>query len=472
MCTQFYRFYKKLVWLCSVFQTRDLSQVVFFLNEWIKPGKRLEQQNTWQSQESQHKKKNTSRGQCWEIMISFFFVRPPCSFFRFEERLKSWRRPSPNILRFVTDPREQSANSSVTQDAEPINLATISRNSSFNLPEPVNQDKYFNNEITSHSGNSETELYSVFSSSDSFTSMKEFDSDPVIEEASMGPNVAVNDNQDQTYNVPENADRDPIVVNTQDDKQQTDDEIDSINTDSSDLSQAVIVEPNVAKSIWKCNECNKVMPSRDQLRGHKRIHLGAHKFYCSICGYQTNLISYYRRHAKSHNKAKQTRKESKTNPVRKNARTKPEIKLSWECGICQKVLKSRANLRDHKRIHGGSYAFNCDRCDYQTDVKYFFERHLKSTHKKKPAKLKCGRCDFTSSHAKVFEIHEGLHANKKAIKCDMCDYLCISKRYLHAHLLRVHVPTKRHQCAVCAYTFNCIEYLRRHIRNVHLSRDD
>lgn len=104
--------------------------------------------------------------------------------------------------------------------------------------------------------------------------------------------------------------------------------------------------------------------------------------------------------------------------------------------------------------------FTCQTCDYSTDYKSNFNRHMKSArHLKK------------SGNAAVVQVKKVV---KAAFTCDACNYSTTYKsnytRHLKSarHLQKEEVrPTKIHQCPGCDYTSKSSSNVKRHVLSKH-----
>ena len=89
------------------------------------------------------------------------------------------------------------------------------------------------------------------------------------------------------------------------------------------------------------------------------------------------------------------------------------------CGWCGKSLTRQTIVRHVENTHSGCVRFNCSFCNYQTNYRYNFSRHLcrcsKFAH--------CKTCD-------VLEFH-------RQICCPICDLFVCELNY-ESHMLMMH----------------------------------
>lgn len=104
-----------------------------------------------------------------------------------------------------------------------------------------------------------------------------------------------------------------------------------------------------------------------------------------------------------------------------------------------------------------NYKFSCDKCNYKTNLKMAYKKHLETTlHKtgkrkvrsdKKNIILKCELCDYTTINKYNYNVHMlNNHLTKeereKQFKfyCNKCDFGCFTQTSFDIHL-----STKKHK---------------------------
>ena len=94
--------------------------------------------------------------------------------------------------------------------------------------------------------------------------------------------------------------------------------------------------------------------------------------------------------------------------------------------------------------------FNCDKCDFHTDHKTMWSRHISTelhktgqkksrSDKKRPDK--CPQCDYTSNrNLNIVQHILNTHATKEERKakfkyyCEICDFGTFTKRFYDSHI--------------------------------------
>ncbi|XP_031639635.1 transcriptional repressor CTCF-like [Contarinia nasturtii] len=128
----------------------------------------------------------------------------------------------------------------------------------------------------------------------------------------------------------------------------------------------------------------------------------------------------------------------------------------------------------------------CDQCDYQSDHKGHFTRHIEM-HQKKP--FRCERCRKSFADQELFDIHmkghenqctkclsvfgnklamkeHEKHCNRRNYQCYLCKYTTVKRTDFMAHM-STHTGNRPFKCQHCKADFTTNSHLKRHKKNVH-----
>ena len=114
-------------------------------------------------------------------------------------------------------------------------------------------------------------------------------------------------------------------------------------------------------------------------------------------------------------------------------------------------------------------SFNCDKCESSYQSKPGLRTHYKTAHLQE--RHKCDICNVTrTQRSAIFhhmrEVH-GMHGGNKKLKCNRCDYTTSNKVQLKTHIEAIHENIKRFKCTYCPYeTYHKI-VMKRHIESLH-----
>ena len=88
-----------------------------------------------------------------------------------------------------------------------------------------------------------------------------------------------------------------------------------------------------------------------------------------------------------------------------NQNSKSTDRLNYHCEYCDKIFNCKDTINEHKelkhkttpllQVRAKPQVFVCDMCDFESDIEYRFESHLKTVHK-----LKCEQCSYHGTHEK------------------------------------------------------------------------
>ena len=113
--------------------------------------------------------------------------------------------------------------------------------------------------------------------------------------------------------------------------------------------------------------------------------------------------------------------------------------------------------------------FNCEECDYKTDIKCNYQKHLnKHIKKEKIDVFKCDKCEYETKIKCNYEKHYKTHSmlNKNFFNCEICNYKTYNKSNLTTHLLIHNESEEKYKCDECDYKTNYKSNLTKH-KNMH-----
>ncbi|CAG9798539.1 unnamed protein product [Chironomus riparius] len=130
------------------------------------------------------------------------------------------------------------------------------------------------------------------------------------------------------------------------------------------------------------------------------------------------------------------------------------IKEETACPDCMMEFSTIENLQEH--INACHTAHRCDICFRQLKSKSGLDRHLKS-HLKPTKFFECEICHAKISRRIEFKKHLMNHNIGTRYVCELCPYVCTSKRGLHDHHVNFHMknfkPLRFLPCKKCILSF-------------------
>ena len=142
-----------------------------------------------------------------------------------------------------------------------------------------------------------------------------------------------------------------------------------------------------------------------------------------------------------------------------------EAKVVYVCSICQAILKTKKNLRDHLKRHNNKEdrPFGCQNCSKRFVTKTELARHERIHSNDRPCECDvCGKRFRQPGHLLT---HKRTHTGEKPYSCFQCDARFTTSSLLKSHLV-VHSDERKFQCNICKQSFKAVKDLRRH-RAVH-----
>lgn len=161
-------------------------------------------------------------------------------------------------------------------------------------------------------------------------------------------------------------------------------------------------------------------------------------------------------------------------------RYKPEDMVN--CGICNKVLRSKYTLWTHMRcVHANVNEHACPVCGTVFSTLYRMQIHLYN-HGRKRDKV-CSHCPKTFRSQHELTNHIRKHTNERPFCCDVCAKAFKSLSCLKLHFGRKHAPNSqakkkimrdRHhfdygqfKCDLCGCGYKSHQSLRNHLHTAH-----
>ncbi|KAH8867403.1 Protein hunchback [Schistosoma japonicum] len=182
------------------------------------------------------------------------------------------------------------------------------------------------------------------------------------------------------------------------------------------------MQPNHA-GLYFCHLCDFAGNSRQEFQDHLLSH---YDYKCLKCDYTSRTEGRLKRHMKDF-----------------HSDVPPE-------NFSGKTIRSlRPKLQ------------RCKQCDFVTDTKDEFWRHLR-IHIKEDKRLECHLCCFITEYKHHLEYHMRNHMGSKPYKCPKCNYECVNKSMLNSHM-KSHSNVYPYRCANCHYATKYCHSLKLHL---------
>ncbi|XP_072049358.1 uncharacterized protein [Amphiura filiformis] len=178
-------------------------------------------------------------------------------------------------------------------------------------------------------------------------------------------------------------------------------------SNNNDQSELIIKEES--SSVVKILSEND--PGTQNLRSKRSM---SHK--CEDCGQLCRTLELLKRHMQTHS-GKSQKKQS-----------------GFECGVCNKVFKSRWKLRKHEPVHAPGH-----------DVH------------------PCQHCDKICKTSQSLQRHRRVHDEPPLYSCNDCGISFRAQVQLKQHLTKVHNMIGKHECNICGAVYKNETTLKDHL---------
>jgi len=243
--------------------------------------------------------------------------------------------------------------------------------------------------------------------------------------------------------------------------------------------------------IFTCDLDGKTFKLKAKLNHHMKHHQTP--VNCDFCFVKLNVMSVKGHILKFHTGIKPPKKQprKKPNPKTTNFQcpmcfkilsTKLYLKIhisdhnkTLKCSFCEKMFGSQSSLKAHIRIyHENTESYICEICERKFTFRSSLKKHMKFHDPNHRKDLKCSQCDYATDNKGNFEKHLKSHERRNAEiaaiknphKCPQCSTIKGSQKLLKKHMSRVH-PKVLLECDICGKQMKTRSHILRHLRRYH-----
>ena len=206
-----------------------------------------------------------------------------------------------------------------------------------------------------------------------------------------------------------------------------------------DLYKKHVKTHSKAKAQHRCVECGKVFTSKSNMQAHLKLHFESKTFSCPHCAKEF--------------KGKKSLLE--------HVSTKHNNEKKFPCSHCTEFFSSRHLKNVHERLHNGERGFICDQCGDSFATAQGLSHH-KSKHTG-DYQFVCRDCGKGFNNHKLLEEHSHIHTGSKPYQCTKCDKGFSNRGSLWVHV-KQHEVDKPYACSECHKTFSHSSHLSVHKR--------
>lgn len=199
-----------------------------------------------------------------------------------------------------------------------------------------------------------------------------------------------------------------------------------------------------------CQECGKIMTTKEGWKSHQRVHIGELPFECDQCGKRCRTRGHLNCHIATH--------------VTEN---------KYECDICGLMLKTKGYLSVHKKMHDSKSEVPCSVCGKVFKHWSYLKSHM-LTHADLPKTVPCTEpgCNRMFKIEKEMRAHVRIIHGEKEFKCDQCDKAYTLQKHLILHQESAHIKERKYVCTYqdCNKAYYRETHLRYHTKAIHLGQ--
>lgn len=201
------------------------------------------------------------------------------------------------------------------------------------------------------------------------------------------------------------------------------------------------------KRNYACTECDERFDKQAAAREHfKNMHVVLEFYKCEHCDKTFNKLHPFKLHRAEHG-------IDKSAPI-------------FFCDKCNFKTATKMYFEGHvARKHSDVYKFDCHHCGKKFKVKEDIRVHMGVHDDTKHMCDVCGK--FYPSHNALVHHRRVKHINTYEFICPICNFKFISQVNLDNHVRDNHDPNNPHRCNECGQQFKVKRYLFRHQKRVH-----
>ena len=231
------------------------------------------------------------------------------------------------------------------------------------------------------------------------------------------------------------------------------------------------------KSVFACNQCERIFKRKDRAEEHTRWHDGL-TFDCFICQTKCKRPDSLKIHIKSFHSDEQhqiqclncgqafKRSDKLKNHMESVHTHKAPTRKLYECNQCERVFKHKEKAKKHARRAHNGLSFDCSICETKCARQDALKTHIKSSHSNEA--YQCVNCEKTFTRKDKLKYHmkqkHKISYSEKYL-CSKCEMVFMSKDKLKMHIETNHYDIS-HICPVCSLSFASSSELEIHLSSI------
>ncbi|KAK3086237.1 hypothetical protein FSP39_015617 [Pinctada imbricata] len=148
-------------------------------------------------------------------------------------------------------------------------------------------------------------------------------------------------------------------------------------------------------------------------------------------------------------------------------------KKNYKCPNCMFVSSNSSNMAYHVKQHGANKRFQCEKCDFSSDISKIVYHHMETIHPKEPIFVEKiptkvpfvseGSVSPEENNNRRWEDQTRAAASMQILPtCTKCPYKCRTVGQLTKHIA-MHGMEKENKCEMCDFSVDTKEQLLQHL---------
>ncbi|KAK7068638.1 hypothetical protein SK128_020806, partial [Halocaridina rubra] len=213
---------------------------------------------------------------------------------------------------------------------------------------------------------------------------------------------------------------------------------------SFDQSEEYSIDAEMDSDSTECSASVKI-EGEQQMRKKRQKRKQNGMFSCSECSEKFFTRAEVRQHIKLHPRS-----------------------LNYDCKQCSKSFLDKYRLKAHLKTHGErEKSYSCDICHRSYYNSYHLKRHTKTHAEGEAGQYVCNVCGKVLSTQNGLDSHMLTHTGEKPFQCEHCGATFRQMSNLNTHIKELHLQKKNHTCQICQASFVRRRLLDYHINRVH-----
>ena len=224
-----------------------------------------------------------------------------------------------------------------------------------------------------------------------------------------------------------------------------------------------------ARRALPCDKCDKTFLYLQSLRKHIRLTNDKIIPKCDLCGLKVAELGKHKARKHSLSRTYLTciecdKKFASKRNLKHHFQSVHEG-VRFNCDQCKKTFTFNESLKSHVKTQHSGRSVMCDFCDFTTKRKDSLKLHVSVKHIKTNEVFSCKLCEFKGNNSKAVSNHKLREHNKRIFNCEQCQFTTQVPSSFRYHKQK-HRDIS-FACIECNASFDVDTNLQNHMANIH-----